>query len=158
MNASQSETPQQILERLGLALPPVDDDPHYTNARESAGGQIFISGQLPYRDGVLPMSGRVGAEVSVDEARDLMIQATLNGLAVAAHATGGLDRVRMIQMLAFVNAVDGFEQQSRVADAGSNLLTDVLGDDGRHARTAIGVASLPRNSAVEVQFICEAKR
>ncbi|GAA2177998.1 hypothetical protein GCM10009847_06260 [Leucobacter tardus] len=104
------------------------------------------------------MSGRVGAEVSVDDARDLMLQATLNGLAIAAQATGGLDRVRMIQMLAFVNGVDGFAQQSRVADAGSNLLTDVLGDDGRHARTAIGVASLPRNSAVEVQFICEAKR
>ncbi|MBO2988829.1 RidA family protein [Leucobacter tardus] len=158
MTAPTTETPEHALERLGLALPPVDDDPHYTNARAAADGQIFISGQLPYRDGVLPMSGRVGAEVSVDDARDLMLQATLNGLAIAAQATGGLDRVRMIQMLAFVNGVDGFAQQSRVADAGSNLLTDVLGDDGRHARTAIGVASLPRNSAVEVQFICEAKR
>ena len=78
-------------------------------------------------------------------------------LAVAADASGGLDRVRIVQMLAFVASAPGFGDQSKVADAGSELLVRVLGEEGRHARTAIGVAALPRNSPVEVQMVCEVR-
>ena len=72
-----------------------------------------------------------------------MQQATLNALAVAAEATGGLEQVRIVQMLVFVLSAPGFGQQSKVADAGSEMLVQVLGEEGRHARTAIGVAGLP---------------
>ncbi len=87
----------------------------------------------------------------------MMQQATLNALAVAADATGGLDRVRVVQLLVFVLSAPGFGQQSKVADAGSEMLVQVLGEEGRHARTAIGVAGLPRNSPVEVQMVCEVR-
>lgn len=158
--------PIAALRELGLELPVIEDDPKYINWRASRDGQIFISGQLPYRNGVLPVSGsvsddeRAGAEdgtVDIETAREMMRQATLNALSVAADATGGLERVRIVQMLVFVLCGPNFDQQSKVADAGSELLVSVLGEEGRHARTAIGVASLPRRSPVEVQMVCEVR-
>jgi enamine deaminase RidA (YjgF/YER057c/UK114 family) len=158
--------PAAALHELGLALPVIADDPKYINWRSTRGGQIFISGQLPYRDGVLPVTGTVSDStdaatdphlVDIDTAREMMQQATLNALAVAADATGGLDRVRVVQLLVFVLSAPGFGQQSKVADAGSEMLVQVLGEEGRHARTAIGVAGLPRNSPVEVQMVCEVR-
>lgn len=158
--------PVAALRELGLELPVVKDDPRYINWRASRDGQVYISGQLPYRDGVLPVSGvvsddeRAGIDpdtVSIDTAREMMQQATLNALAVAADAVGGLEHVRIVQMLVFVLSAPGFGQQSKVADAGSEMLVHVLGEEGRHARTAIGVAGLPRNSPVEVQMVCEVR-
>ena len=93
---------------------------------------------------------------SCETGRELARQAALNALAVAADAVGGLDRVRIVQMLVFVASTPEFGQQSSVADAASELLVDVLGENGRHARTAIGVAGLPRNSPVEIQMVCTA--
>ncbi len=149
--------PSGALAALGLELPEVKDDPKYINWRRARDGSVYVSGQLPYRDGVLPLAGVVGDEVAVDDARDLMAIATLNALAVAAHALGGVEQVRIVQMLVFVASAPGFGEQSRVADAGSELLVQVLGEHGRHARTAVGVAALPRNSPVEVQMVCEAR-
>lgn len=149
--------PAAALDVLGFTLPHVKHDPKYNNSRTDRNGQIYVSGQLPYRDGALAATGFVGAEVSVDTARELMAQATLNALAVAANAAGGLDRVRIVQMLVFVLSAPGFSEQSRVADAGSELLVAVLGEEGRHARTAVGVAGLPRHSPVEVQMVCEVR-
>ena len=151
-----AQTPAQALAELGIELPEVKLDPFYINSRESASGQIHISGQMPYVDGALPSVGTVGADVDVDTARESMRIATINGLAVAAHAVGGLDNLRIVQMLAFVASTPDFGGQSNVADAGSELLVRVLGENGRHARTAIGVAALPRTSPVEVQLIVEA--
>ena len=91
-----------------------------------------------------------------ETARELARQAALNALAVAAEAVGDLDRVRIVQMLVFVASTPEFGEQSRVADAASDLLVEVLGENGRHARTAIGVAGLPRNSPVEIQMVCTA--
>lgn len=149
--------PVAALAALGLALPDIGDDPKYINSRTAADGTVFVSGQLPYRDGVLPVTGTVGDTVDVDTAREMMAQATLNALAAAASALGGIERVRVAQLLVFVLSAPGFGAQSSVADAGSELLVQVLGEHGRHARTAIGVAGLPRNSPVEVQLVCEAR-
>jgi len=156
-DADLETDPNAALAALGLDLPVVDDDPRYTSWRAQRDGTIWIAGQLPYRDGALPLTGTVGAEVSVDDARAMMRQATLNALSVGADAVGGLDRLRIVQILVFVNSADGFGEQSNVADAGSELLVQVLGEHGRHARTAIGVAGLPRDSCVEVQMVCEAR-
>jgi enamine deaminase RidA (YjgF/YER057c/UK114 family) len=141
------------LQALGLDLPSVGGDSNYVNHR-SVGSSIYVAGQLPYRDGELLGEGILGRDVDLESGRELARHAALNALAVAADAVGSLDRVRIVQMLVFVASTPEFGLQSKVADAASRLLVDVLGENGRHARTAIGVAGLPRNSPVEIQMIC----
>jgi enamine deaminase RidA (YjgF/YER057c/UK114 family) len=141
------------LQALGLDLPSVGDSSKYANHR-SVGSSTYVAGQLPYKDGELLGQGILGRDVDLELGRELARQAALNALAVAADAVGGLERVRIVQMLVFVASTPDFGQQSTVADAASDLLVDVLGESGRHARTAIGVASLPRNSPVEIQMVC----
>jgi enamine deaminase RidA (YjgF/YER057c/UK114 family) len=143
------------LQALGLELPAVGESTKYVNHRR-VGSSIHVAGQLPYKDGELLGQGTVGRDVDVEVARELARQAALNALAVAADAVGGLDRVRIVQMLVFVAGTPDFGEQSQVANAASELLIEVLGEDGRHARTAIGVAGLPGNSPVEIQMVCTA--
>jgi enamine deaminase RidA (YjgF/YER057c/UK114 family) len=143
------------LQALGLELPGLGSDSNYVNHR-TVDSSIYVSGQLPYKDGRLLGQGIVGRDVELETAQDLARQAALNALAVAASAVGGLDRVRIVQMLVFVASAPEFGEQSRVADSASQFLVDVLGENGRHARTAIGVAGLPRNSPVEIQMVCTA--
>jgi enamine deaminase RidA (YjgF/YER057c/UK114 family) len=113
-----------------------------------------VAGQLPYKDGVLLGEGILGRDIELETGRELARHAVLNCLAVAADAVGDLDRVRIVQMLVFVASTPEFGLQAKVADAASDLLVDVLGENGRHARTAIGVASLPLHTPVEIQMIC----
>lgn len=143
------------LQALGLELPTVGESTKYVNHR-SVDSSVYVAGQLPYKDGELLGQGILGRDVDVETARGLARQAVLNALAVAADAVGGLDQVRIVQMLVFVASTPEFGQQANVADAASELLVDLLGENGRHARTAIGVASLPRNSPVEIQMVCTA--
>ncbi len=150
---STSGSALQRLQALGLDLPGVGGDSKYVNHR-SVDSSIYVAGQLPYKDGELLGQGILGRDVEVEPARNLARQAALNALAVAAVAVGVLDRVRIVQMLVFVASTPEFGDQSRVADAASELLIEVLGENGRHARTAIGVAGLPRNSPVEIQMVC----
>jgi enamine deaminase RidA (YjgF/YER057c/UK114 family) len=141
------------LHALGYELPGVGTDSKYVKHR-TVGSSIYVSGQLPYKDGELLGQGILGRDVDVKAAQGLARQAALNALAVAADAVGQLDRVQILQMLVFVASTPEFGEQSRVADAASELPVDVLGENGRHARTAIGVAGLPRNSPVEIQKVC----
>jgi enamine deaminase RidA (YjgF/YER057c/UK114 family) len=152
---STSESPSGRLRARGLDLPAVGADSAYVNHRR-VDSSIHVAGQLPYKDGELLGQGIVGRDVDLETGRELARHAVLNALAVAVDAVGDLDRVRIVQMLVFVASTPEFGQQSKVADAASELLVDVLGENGRHARTAIGVASLPRNSPVEIQMICTA--
>ena len=148
-------SPSERLQALGLDLPSVSQDSKYANHR-TVDSSVYVAGQLPYKDGELLGQGILGRDVDIETARGLARQAVLNALAVAADAVGSLDRVRIVQMLVFVASTPEFGQQSNVADAASELLLDVLGENGRHARTAIGVAGLPRNSPVEIQMVCTA--
>ena len=143
------------LQTLGLDLPAVGKNSKYVNYR-TIDSSVYVAGQLPYRNGELLGQGILGRDVDLESGRALARHAALNVLAVAADAVGGLDHVRIVQMLVFVASTPEFGQQSDVADAASDLLVDVLGENGRHARTAIGVASLPRNSPVEIQMVCTA--
>jgi enamine deaminase RidA (YjgF/YER057c/UK114 family) len=152
---TQSGSPTERLRALGLDLPEVGESSKYVNHR-AINSTVYVAGQLPYKEGELLGQGIVGRDVGLETARGLGRQAVLNVLAVAADAVGGLDQVRVVQMLVFVASTPDFGQQSNVADAASELLIDVLGDNGRHARTAIGVAGLPRNSPVEIQMVCTA--
>ncbi len=152
---NQAGSALERLQTLGLELPPAGTSTKYVNHR-AVGESIHVAGQLPYKDGELLGQGILGRDVDLETARGLARHAALNVLAVAADAVGGLDQVRVVQMLVFVASTPEFGQQSDVADAASELLVDVLGENGRHARTAIGVASLPRNSPVEIQMVCTA--
>jgi enamine deaminase RidA (YjgF/YER057c/UK114 family) len=143
------------LQALGLELPELRENPYYVHHRK-VDSSIYISGQLPYKDGWLLGQGVVGRDVELETARELARHAALNALAAAVQAVGDLDRVRIVQMLVFVASTPDFGQQSNVANAASELLIEVLGENGRHARTAIGVAGLPVNSPVEIQMVCTA--
>lgn len=148
----EAGSPAARLQALGLTLPAVGPGSPYDNHR-AVGSSIHVAGQLPYQDGALMGKGVLGRDVDLEAGRELARHAVLNALAVAAEAVGGLDRVRIGQMLVFVASTPDFGLQSKVADAASELLLEVLGENGRHARTAIGVASLPLNSPVEIQMI-----
>ncbi|UOQ59316.1 RidA family protein [Leucobacter rhizosphaerae] len=153
-----THSPAAVLAELGIELPEVIDDPKYLNWRASvSSGLIHLSGHMPYIDGKLLAAGTVGANIDEATARESMRIATINALATATHAVGGLDNLRIVQMLAFIASTPDFGGHSNVADAGSELLVAVLGEHGRHARTAFGVAALPRTSPVEVQLIVEAR-
>jgi enamine deaminase RidA (YjgF/YER057c/UK114 family) len=152
------ETASARLGRLGYALPeqPAGKERYAPYRRD--GSTIHIAGQLPYVNGELPAQGHLGRDVDIPQAEELARLSALNVLGVAASAVGGLERVRLVQMLVFVAGTPDFGDQSVVADAASSFLTEVLGENGEHARTAIGVAALPRNSPVEIQVICTTAR
>ncbi|BCW34484.1 hypothetical protein StoSoilA2_05400 [Arthrobacter sp. StoSoilA2] len=148
-----SGSPSDRLRAFGLKLPSLAHNPYYLQHR-SVDSSIYISGQLPYKDGELLGTGIVGREVELETAQELARHAALNALAAAVQAVGDLDKVRIVQMLVFVASTPDFGLQSQVANAASDLLIGVLGEKGRHARTAIGVAGLPRRSPVEIQMVC----
>lgn len=117
---------------------------------------MFTAGQLPVVDGSLPRTGLLGTELSTDEGAELARTAALNVLAVAAAAAeGDLERVRIVKLTVFVASAPGFTEQHLVANGASEFLCDVLGDAGRHARSAVGVACLPLDSPVEIEAIVE---
>jgi enamine deaminase RidA (YjgF/YER057c/UK114 family) len=115
-------------------------------------GVARTSGQLPRIDGVLTCTGTLGATVSVEEGRGAAAVCALNALAVLEVALGSLDRVgRVLWLTGYVASDPGFHEQPTVVDGASNLLADLFGDAGRHTRSAIGVAALPRGGAVEIE-------
>jgi len=144
------------LAELGLELPAVAAPAGAYVPAVVTGNLVFTAGQLPFVDGVLPATGKVGAAVTAEDAAALARQAALNALAAAGDAIGSLDRVtRVVKAVVFVNSAPGFTAQPSVANGGSQLLGEVFGDAGRHARSAVGVAELPLDSPVEIELILE---
>ena len=147
--------PRERLAELGLTLPPVTPPLAAYVPAVQTGNHVYVSGQLPLVDGALIATGKVGAEVSADSAKELAARCALNGLA-AIDALVGLDRVaRIVKVVGFVASAPGFTEQPVVINGASELLGSVFGDAGRHARSAVGVAELPRNAPVEVEMIVE---
>lgn len=143
------------LSALGLALPPVAAPVAAYVPTMRTGSLVFTSGQLPFVDGALPRTGLVGAEVSPEDAALDARQCALNALA-AVDAEVGLDAVvRVIKVVGFVASAPGFTGQPGVINGASELLAAVLGEAGRHARSAVGVAALPLGAPVEVELIVE---
>lgn len=147
------ETALERLANLGLELPVLAANAYYVD-HNSVGDSIHISGQLPFKDGVLLGQGVVGRDVDLETGKELARHAALNCLAAAVQALGDLDKVRVVQMLVFIASTPDFGLQSKVAEGASELLIEVLGENGRHSRTAIGVAGLPLNTPVEIQMVC----
>jgi enamine deaminase RidA (YjgF/YER057c/UK114 family) len=143
------------LAELGLTLPHVVPPlAAYVPAVQS-GNHVYVSGQLPMVDGKLPAAGRVGAEVTAEQATDLARQCALNVLA-AVDGLVGLGRVsKIVKVTGFVAVAEGFTAIPAVVNGASELFADVFGEIGRHARSAVGVAALPLGSPVEVEAVIE---
>ena len=147
-----------VLERLaelGLELPAVVAPLAAYVPAVRTGNLVYTSGQLPMVAGKLPQAGKVGAEVTAEEAKDLARTCALNALA-AVHSLVGVDSVvRVVKVVGFVASAPGFNGQPGVVNGASELLGDVFGDAGVHARSAVGVSELPLNAPVEVELIVE---
>ncbi len=143
------------LAELGLQLPPVVPPVAAYVPAVRSGNHVYVSGQLPMVDGKLPATGKVGAEVSADDAKTMARQCALNALA-AVDSVAGLDAViRVVKVGGFVAAADGFTAIPGVINGASELFGAVFGEAGRHARSAVGVAELPLGAPVEVDVIFE---
>lgn len=120
------------------------------------GNLLFLSGVLPLREGKLTRTGKVGATVTLEQAQEDARQAAINALSILKTHLGDLDRVqRCVKVNAFVASDPGFTDQPKVVNGCSDLLADVFGNAGRHARAAVGVAVLPLDAPVEIDFIVE---
>jgi len=144
------------LAELGMTLPPVTAPLAAYVPAVRTGAYVYVSGQVPVVDGKLPATGKVGAEVSPADAAGLARTCALNAIAAAAAAAGGLDRIRrIVKVTGFVASAPGFNGQPQVVNGASELLIEVFGEQGRHARSAVGVAELPLGAPVEVELIAE---
>ena len=149
-------TPQARLAELGLVLPPVAAPLAAYVPAVRTGSYVYTAGQLPLAEGKLLATGKVGAEISAGEAAGLARICALNGLAAVASVAGGLAAIRrIVKVTGFVASSPGFTGQPQVLNGASELLLEVLGEAGRHARSAVGVAELPLGAPVEVELIAE---
>jgi len=145
------------LAELGITIPEAAAPAANYVPYAVSGNQVFVSGQVPFVDGELQYIGKVGSDFTTEEAADCARVCALNILAQVKAACGGdLDRVvRCVKLGGFVNCIDGFGEQPKVINGASNLMVEVLGDKGRHARFAVGTNALPMNVAVEIDAIFE---
>jgi enamine deaminase RidA (YjgF/YER057c/UK114 family) len=142
------------LAELGLTLPPAKK-PAFNYVPVVLQGDIaFVSGQLPWVDGEIKTIGLLGGTVTIDQGKEAARICGLQALAVLQQALGSIDRIsRIIKLTGFVQSVPDFHQQPAVIDAASELMVEIFGEDGRHTRSAVGVAALPRNVPVELELI-----
>ena len=144
------------LVELGIDIPEVVPPVAAYVPAVVTGRYVYTSGQLPMRDGEMIATGLVGADVAPDLAKECARQCAINALAAAQSVVGNLNRVtRVVKVVGFVASADGFPGQPAVINGASELLLDVFGEAGRHARSAVGVAALPINAPVEVEIIFE---
>ena len=149
-------TPRERLAALGLDLPPVAAPVAAYVPATASGPWVMTSGQLPSVEGKLVATGKVGADLTQEQAADAARTAALNALAAAASVTGGLDGIgRIVKVTVFVASTPDFTGQPQVANGASQLFVEVFGDAGQHARSAVGVPVLPLDAPVEVELTVE---
>ena len=148
-----SDTDQRLKE-LGITLPAAKQPAFEYVAVALHANIAYVSGQLPWLDAEQVISGKVGADCDLEKAQQAARQCTLYALAALKQQLGTLDRIeRIVKVTGFVASASGFNAQPSVIDAASKLLGQIFGENGRHARSAVGVAELPRGAAVEIEFV-----
>lgn len=151
-----SETIDNRLEAMGIRLPVAAAPAANYVPYVISGNLLYLSGQLPMEDGKIAVTGLVGANVDLAAAQRAAELCAINILAQAKAALGDLGRIaRVIKLNGFVASAPGFTEQHLVINGASNLIANVLGDAGKHARAAVGMAALPLNAAVEIDAILE---
>jgi enamine deaminase RidA (YjgF/YER057c/UK114 family) len=144
------------LEDLGIALPEAAAPAANYVPFALTGNQLFVSGQLPMSNGKVQVTGKLGEELGIEDGKSAAKLCAVNLLAQAKAATGDLDKVvRLVKIVGFVNSTGDFTNQSQVINGASDFLVEVMGDLGRHARSAVSAASLPFGAAVEIEAIFE---
>ncbi len=150
--------PSQRLQELGITLPPVTAPVGSYVPGIRSGNHIFVSGQIPLKSGAITCAGKVGGDVTLEQAAAAARQCGLAALAIAADVAGGIDNIsRIVRLAVFVNSAPGFTAQPKVANGASDLMVEIFGDAGRHARAAVGASELPLGAAVEVEMMAEVK-
>ena len=144
------------LKALAVDLPPVPVAAGLYAPCVRSGNQLFVSGQVPVKDGVPMRKGKLGDGVTIEEAAGLARQCALQAVAIVRNELGTLDKVtRVIRVGGFVASAEGFIDHPKVVNGASQLLLDLFGEAGRHARVAVGLAELPFGVPVEVEFLFE---
>jgi enamine deaminase RidA (YjgF/YER057c/UK114 family) len=142
------------LKGLGIALPQAPKPVANYVPVVRVGDLLFLSGVLPSRDGQLIMTGKLGADLSVEQGVQAAKMAALNALAIVKGEVGSLDRVkRIVKMVGHIASAPGFTDQPQVLNGASDLFVQIFGEAGRHARVAVGAAELPRRAPVEIELI-----
>lgn len=151
-----SATPEERLKALGIELPDAPKPVGSYVPAVRSGNLIFLSGILPFKEGKLLSTGKVMETVTPDEAASAARVSALNAISILRDYMGGLGKVnRCVKITGYVASRPDFTGQPGVLNGASDLMVDVFGDKGRHARAAIGVPSLPLDSPVEIEFIFE---
>ncbi|GAB3705372.1 RidA family protein [Mariniluteicoccus flavus] len=149
-------TASEKLAELGIELPAVARPVAAYIPATRVGNQVWTSGQVPFVNGELQITGKVGAEVTPEQAAQQARICALNGLAAIAAECGGIDRItRIVKMVIFVASAPDFTGQPAVGNGASELVAEVFGEAGAHVRSAVGVAALPMNCCVEVEMVAE---
>ena len=146
------------LKRLNVTLPAVSGPFGAYVPAKRVGNLIFVAGQLPMKDGKLLATGQVPSRCALEQAREAARQCVINAIAAVQSLPGGVEQIAgVVRVGAFVSSDTAFTEQPKVADAASELLKEIFGEKGQHARAAVGVNTLPREASVEVEVIFEAK-
>ena len=154
----QPPSPEARLKSLGLELPPAPKPIATYVPAVRTGNLVFLAGQGPMADGKPTITGKVGAEVSLEQGNKAARATTLVLLSVLRAELGSLDRVaRIVKVVGFVNSAPGFTRQPWVMNGASDLLVEIFGEAGRHARSSVGVSELPLNIPVEIELVVEIK-
>jgi enamine deaminase RidA (YjgF/YER057c/UK114 family) len=149
-------SPEDKLKELGIELPEAPNPLGSYILCVQTGDLLFLSGVLPLKNGKLIRTGKVGESVSLDEAREDARIATINALSVLKAHIGSLDKSkRCVKIIGYVASSPDFTEQPKVLNAASDLLFEIFGEAGKHARAAVGVNVLPLNSPLEIEFIFE---
>ena len=147
---------EEKLEKMGLSLPPCSAPKAAYTPTVRVGNLVFVSGQGVTREGKELMVGHVGAEITLEQAQEGARICALNALSVLKHTLGDLDLIkRIVKVQGFVNSAPGFDKQPWVINGFSELMQDLFGENGRHARTAVSCNELPFGTPVEVEMIVE---
>ena len=156
--AQQVVSPENRLKELGIQLPPAPRPIGSYVPAVRTGNLIFLAGQGPIVDGKATVTGKVGAELTEEHGYQVARATILNSLAALRAAVGSLDRVqRIVKLVGWVNSAPGFTRQPRVINGASDLLVEIFGDAGKHARSAVGANELPLDIPVEIELIVEVK-
>ena len=151
-----SQNPQERMRELGLELPQIPSPAGSYVPAVRTGNLVFTAGQVSFEDGEIRVTGKVGDAVSLEEAQHAARLCALNALAAAASEAGGLDRIsRIIKVVGYVASAPGFNGQPQVVNGASDLLGEIFGENGHHARSAVGVFELPLGVPVEIEMIVE---
>jgi enamine deaminase RidA (YjgF/YER057c/UK114 family) len=153
-----AQTPEQKLNKLGIQLPQIPESLGSYVDMVRVGNLVFLSGRGPLQADGKYITGKIGGNLTTEEGYQAAKLTAINQLAILKQALGSLDKIkRIVKVNGYVNTADSFTEQSKVMNGFSDLLIEVFGEQGRHARTSVGVFTLPQNMAVEAEMIVEMK-